>query len=212
MKKKLLIILSIIVLLLIATYIFISYQEKKIKNLQSQITYLEDEFIPMAFEISSNSNSEIKLKTVFYNLDGEKVGSKNLKLNGDELHIDFKVIDFSDDNYLFFPYGMMTDKMAATDIIPIYDAYDHNDFPEIYEGITELKDENGNVADKTSKEKIEKDLKNKFMFIKTGQEDFSGDSHGVAIHDIKSISEYKKGFVYEIICHPHTGAIESVLK
>lgn len=211
MKKKLIIILSIIVVLLISTYFFISFQESKIKTLESQVEYLQEEIVPMAFEISNNSDSKLKLKVVFYDLNGNEVGSDVLKLNGNELHIDFKVIDFSEDSYLFFPYGLYTDTMAPADLVTIFDKYEKRGFPSIYDGIEELQDQEGNVVDSKSQKHIVNELKHKFDLVKAGEEDLSGNSHGVAIHDIQSVSKFKKGFVYKVVCHPHTGALETVL-
>ena len=31
-----------------------------------------------------------------------------------------------------------------------------------------------------------------------------------AVHELKNISRFKKGFVYNVLCHPHTGGIEIV--
>jgi hypothetical protein len=31
---------------------------------------------------------------------------------------------------------------------------------------------------------------------------------GSAVHNMPGISEFKKGYTYSIVCHPHTGGIE----
>ena len=205
--------LGVAILLVIVTNIIHSHSEEKLVKLEEQVTYLTEEFTPMEFEISKYNNGEIKLKSVFYDMEGGKVGNKTFNLKGNELNFDFQVINIAPESYLFFPCGLYTDEMAMADSIKVFDAYNKNDFPEIYEGITEVKDKEGKEINKASKKEIEEQLSLYFKLTMDGVSEFTqADAHGVAVHDIKNVSSFKKGFVYKVVCHPHTGAIEIVKK
>ena len=205
--------LGVAILLVIVTNIIHSHSEEKLIKLEEQVTYLTEEFTPMEFEISKYDDGEIKLKTVFYDLEGEKVGNQTLKLMGNELNFDFQVINIAPESYIFFPCGLYTDEMAIADSEKVFDAYNKNDFPRIYSGITEVKDKDGKEINKASKKEITDQLSLYFKLTMDGVTEFSeADTHGVAVHDIKNVSSFKKGFVYKVVCHPHTGAIEIVKK
>ena len=70
-----------------------------------------------------------------YDLDGEKVGSKEYTVPGNELHVDTRVIKLSNGEHLFFPYGLYSDSMAMKDAFPIYDIYDKDGYPAIYSNL-----------------------------------------------------------------------------
>lgn len=200
------------VLLVMLSNVIRGCSERRKVELEQQIDFLTEEFSPMAFEISKNSNSEIKFKVVFYDINGNKVGDKVLKLDGEELNFDFQVIKLSDKSFLFFPCGIYTDQIPLNDAVNITDAYNNGGFPEIYNGLLELEDENGKKLDLASKTNITDSIEMYFSMVMDGQTEFATDAHGVAVHDIKKVYEFKKGFVYQVICHPHTGGIEIIKK
>lgn len=217
MNKKIkiggLITFAVVVILVVVTNIIHSASEKNIVELTEHIAYLEEEFTPMEFEISKYNDGDIKLKCVFYNMDGKKVGSKNVALNGNELNFDINVVKMDEDSFIFFPCGIYSEEMALADSIKIYDAYNDDGEPEIYEGITDIENDNGKKLSKKSKESIMEELKLYFaLMISNESPNSTKEVHGVAVHDIKNVNSFKKGFVYKVVCHPHTGAVEIVRK
>lgn len=194
-KSKIkIIIFSILAVLVIGSTFLLNFTSQKKDNLLQQIAVLQEEISPLEFEISSKNDGEIKLRTVFYDLNGKKVGSQNIKVTGEELNFDFQVIKLAEDSFLFFPCGIYTEQIALADSVKVFDAYNNGGFPEIYNGIENEK------------------LNLYFQLTMDGKKDFDADVHGIAVHDIKNISQFKKGFVYKVICHPHTGAIEIIRK
>ena len=206
-----LIALAVAILLVIVTNIIHKASEKNLVMLEEQVTYLTEEFTPMEFEISKYNDGVIKLKTVFYDMDGKKVGSDNINLKGNELNFDFNVIKLNEGSYLFFPCGLYTEDMALVDSYKVFDAYTKDEFPLIYRGLVDVKDTEGNKINKESKESIENEIKTYFNITKNGEvANAATPMHGVAVHDIKNVNSFKKGFIYKVICHPHTGAVEIV--
>lgn len=47
-----------------------------------------------------------------------------------------------------------------------------------------------------------------FEYILNGELEKLTNQYGSAVHDMQGISEFKKGYVYSVVCHPHTGGIE----
>ena len=177
-------------------------QAGEIKTLEEHVEYLEKEYVPMEFEITKKSDSEIKLKAIFYDLDGDKVGSKSIKIEGNELNIDFRTRKISENGYLFFPYGIYSDKVPMSESIKLYDEYDDNGFPAIYNGITDIKDDEGEKLNKKSQKFIEEQLEVEFLNIKDAE------SGGIALHDLENISDFKKNTIYKVVCHPSSGTLD----
>ena len=177
-------------------------QAGEIKTLEEHVEYLEKEYVPMEFEITKKSDSEIKLKAIFYDLDGDKVGSKSIKIEGNELNIDFRTRKISENGYLFFPYGIYSDKVPMSESIKLYDEYDDNGFPAIYNGITDIKDDEGEKLNKKSQKFIEEQLEVEFLNIKNVE------SGGIALHDLENISDFKKNTIYKVVCHPSSGTLD----
>ena len=187
----------------------LKFQEREIARLEDQIQYLEEEFVPMKFEIQEKKDSVISVKTKYYDMDGNEVGSSSVKLSGSELNFDFEVIQFSEKAFIFFPSGIYTDTMALVDKAVISGDYEKNGFPRIYDGM-KLYDAEGNPLDKDGTEQIRSQLSDYLNIVRKGAASSETEQHGVAVHDLKSVSEFKKGFVYKVVCHPHSGGIEIV--
>lgn len=210
-KKSFFVLLVFVCILVLAATVgcILKFQEKVIARLEDQIQYLEEEFVPMKFEIQEKKDSVISVKIKYYDMDGQEVGSSAVKLNGSELNFDFEVIKFSDKAYIFFPCGVYTDTMALVNETVISGDYEKDGFPSIYDGM-KLFDEDGNPLDAEGENQIREQLSNYFAIVRKGGSVSRTEQHGVAVHDLKSISEFKKGFVYKVVCHPHSGGIEIV--
>lgn len=198
-----------IVLVLITNIIHSCTQRKKVE-LEQQIEFLADDFTPMSFEVSKSKDSEIKLKTVFYNLDGKKISSESIKLSGQELNFDFQVVKLSDKSYLFFPCGIYTDQVSIVDATKVFDYYNKDGFPEIYKGIDKLKNDDGKRPDYASRSKIIDTVKLYFSMATGNQSDFATDTTSVAVHDMKNVNQLQKGDVYKVVCNPHSGDIRII--
>ena len=177
-------------------------QQDEITTLEQQVDFLEKEYVPMEFEITKKTDDEIKLQAIFYDLKGDKVGSQVIKIDGSELNIDFRIRKISENGYLFFPYGIYSDKVPMSESIKLYDEYDDKGFPAIYNGITDIKDDEGEKLNRKSKKTIEEQLETEFANIK------SVESGGIALHDLENISNFKKNTIYKVVCHPSTGTLD----
>ena len=195
--------------LAIGTKKYLEGTGKKIAELEDRVAYMKEDCVPLRFEIVQKKNSEIQVKVSMYDVQTEKkVGrSGSFTLAGEELHVDSQVIKLSDENFIFFPCGLYTDAMALTDSEKLYPLYDENGFPSIYGGVIDALDD-GSAVSQDDRVALGKELTGYFSLVKDGGESQSTEQYGTAIHELKSISQFKAGFVYELQCHPHTGGIE----
>lgn len=209
-KKSLFVLLVFIVILVLAATVgcILKFQEKIIAQLEDQIQYLEEEFVPMKFEIREKKDSNISVKIKYYDMTGEEVGSSEVKLSGNELHFDFEVIKFSDKAFIFFPCGVYTDTIAQINETKIFSDYEKKGFPKIYNGM-QFFDKDGKPLDEEGESQIKDQLSNYFAIACKGGSVSQTEQHGIAVHDLP-LSEFKKGFVYQVVCHPHSGGIEIV--
>ena len=102
MKKYVIVVGALILLMCVVGVIFHSCTGKKVAALEDQIAYLEKTMVPLRFKILSKDDSGIKVVVSTYDLDGEKVGSKEYTVPGNELHVDTRVIKLSNGEHLFF--------------------------------------------------------------------------------------------------------------
>lgn len=207
MKKYVIVVGALILLICTIGIVLHSCTEKKIAALEDQIAYLEKTMIPLRFKILSKNDSGIKVVVSTYDLDGEKVGSKEYTVPGNELHVDTRVIKLSNGEHLFFPYGLYSDSMAMKDAFPIYDIYDKDGYPAIY---SNLEGHSKEDLDKNSVIAIYTEVKDYFTVAKGDMTESMKNMHGVAVHDLQSLADFKIGFVYQLLCHPHSGAVEIV--
>lgn len=208
MKKFLFITLVVVIVLAAVFGCILKFQQKEIALLEDQIQYLEEEFVPLKFEVLERKDSQISVKIKYYDMDGNEVGSSDVKVNGDELHFDFQVVQFSDKAFIFFPCGVYTDKIAQVEETAVFTAYDDGGFPRIYEGMNFF-DKDGNPLDEEGVSQIKEQLSTYFALVSKGENSSRTEQHGITVHDL-AISEFKKGFVYKVVCHPHSGGIEIV--
>ncbi|MCR4938574.1 MAG: hypothetical protein K5930_00530 [Treponemataceae bacterium] len=187
----------------------LKFQQREIALLEDQIKYLEEEFVPMKFEVQERKDSNIAVKIKYYDMLGDEVGSSNIKVKGDELNFDFQVIQFSDKAFIFFPCGVYTDQMALIDEISVCGDYDYKGFPQIYNGM-QFFDKDSKPLDEEGVLQIKEQFSTYYAIASKGELASRTEQHGVAVHDLKSVSEFKKGFVYKVVCHPHSGGIEIV--
>lgn len=202
-------VLATAALLAVGTKRYLESTEKKIAELEERVASMKEDCVPMRFELVQKTDSAMSVQVSMYDVQtGNSAGkSKVFDLSGEELNVDFQVIKLSDENYIFFPYGLYTDTMRMVDSEKLFALYDENGFPAIYAGLIDAKDDG---ADSSQEDRLalSKTLTDYFAVVKEGAQSQAEEQYGTAIHDLKTISQFKTGFVYEVLCHPHTGGIE----
>lgn len=202
-------VLATVALLAVGTKRYLESTDRKVAELEERVAYMKEDCVPMRFEIARKKDSAIDVKVSMYDVQtGKKVGkASEFSLSGEELNVDFQVIKLSDGNFLFFPSGLYTDTMSLAESEKLYSLYDENGFPLIYSGVIDTKDD-GSEASQEDRVALGKALSDYFAVVKEGSQSQAEEQYGTAIHDLKTIAQFKTGFVYELLCHPHTGGIE----
>lgn len=202
---KLILLLVLILLLITAIKILpyiLSKQEEKIALLQDNIKILKKETIPIRFKVIERRNNISTIQIKFYDINDKEISSNTIKVVGDELNFDFSVVKQNllnaaqDKTYLFFPMKVFSDEIAPENGVSLIEFYNKDGFPLIYRGV-----------------EFTKDTKESFsglFYLISKNEKVSDFTYGNAVHDVKTISSFKKGFVYDIVCHTHSGGIEIV--
>ena len=196
-------------LLAVGTKLYVDRSERKVAELAERVAYMKEDCVPMRFEIVQKKDSRMQVKVSMYDvMTDRKVGrSGTFELSGEELHVDLQVIRLSEGNYIFFPCGLYTDTMALAESEKLYSLYDENGFPSIY-GASISGREDGTEISQEDRVALGKELSGYFALVKDGAESQDAGQYGTAVHDLKSVSQFKTGFVYSVLCHPHTGGID----
>ncbi|MCR4422248.1 MAG: hypothetical protein NUV32_07255 [Exilispira sp.] len=201
--KKYLWLIAIIILFIIAGFILkITYNfvvQSRV-NVEKAISILKDEFVPLKMKIFIDGN-KISYQLKFYDLMGTNVAALNNEISGNQLFIDFYVINIKD-NFLFFPYLIYSNEIPPVMGKKIFDIYEKNYdgilFPEIY-------------ASENMNENYLKFISSIWQAIKSGNITFfSSNYNGNALHLLSNISEIDPNSVYEFVCHTSKGGIEIV--
>ena len=196
-------------LLAVGTKLYVERTGRKVAELQERVSYMKEECVPMRFEIAWKRDSRMQVKVSMYDvMTGQKVGrSGSFELPGEELHVDFQVVRLSEGNFIFFPCGLYTDAMALAQSEKLYSLYDENGFPSIY-GASIGGREDGTEIGQEDRVALGKEFSAYFARVKDGGDDGADGQYGTALHELRSISQFKSGFVYSVLCHPHTGGID----
>jgi len=194
MKKRTLIIILILagLLLVFGIFYFITQiQENKISKLESKIDLLKEETIPLRFKILKKENGYINFALKLYDSDDNEIIRKEFQLKGTQLSFDFVVLPVND-KYLAFPYKIFTDEIAPENGELLYDLYDKNGFPQIY-----------NTAN------IDKDvyasLTSIFELLKTNNTDELDGIFGSMVQDVKKYNEFTEYQIYKVVIHTKGG-------
>ena len=178
--------------------VLLDYQKTRIESLQTEISALKEELVPVRFKIIEKTDSSVTVEMRFYDADNKEISIKKLKLNGTELTFDFNVVKMKNnrksDSYLFFPIKVFTDRIPPADGVEISGEYNKNEFPAIYDG-SGLSENDRKVVTDLYKIILEK-------------EPIIIEHFGSAVHDLKTISELKTGFIYRLVCHQSSGGME----
>lgn len=192
-------------------------QEQKIANLENMIADLKDELIPIKFKVEKIKHDKTFIRLLFLDLAGNKIKEEKLSLTGNEIHFDFQVVKLRDkkiasgknknqtlEQFLFYPYKIYSENIKPNDGIDLCRLYNKNNFPSIYKGFESfLNEDNKKYSNAYSKK-----LTQTFEYILNDELGKLAEQFGSAVHNMPGISEFKKGYTYSIVCHPHTGGIE----
>ena len=201
--KKYLWLIAIIILFVIAAFILkLTYNfvvQSKV-NAEKAIAILKAEFIPLKMKLYI-SDSTISYQLKFYDLEASNVAAVSGEISGNQLFIDFYVINIKD-SYLFFPhliYSNIIPPSMGKKLSEIYEKnYDGIMFPEIY-------------SSESMNENYLKFISSIWKAIKSGDISyFSSNYSGNALHLLSNISEIDRNAVYEFVCHTSKGGIEIV--
>lgn len=195
MKKKTLIILGISIFLLIAVTLvvlyFTKFQENRIEKLQAKIDFLKEETTPLRFKILSKEDSMITFALKFYDADNNEIQRYEQKLEGTQLSFDFVELPMND-KYIAFPYKIFTDKIAPEDGLLLYDLYDVDGFPQIF---------NSSEIDSDVKE----GLTYVFELLKANKTEELDGVFGSMVQDVKKYNEFIENQIYKIVIHTKGG-------
>ncbi|MEN8120773.1 MAG: hypothetical protein ABFS35_10520 [Bacteroidota bacterium] len=166
-------------------------QKNKIKQLEENIALLKEESIPLRFKILEKANDSISLVVKFYNADNKEINKIEQTLHGEELSFDFYVVPVKD-RYVAFPSKIFTDKMAANDGMILYEYYNKEGYPAIFNS-SEINPE------------LYEGLKDVYLKVKSGQLDSLNEHFGNMVHDIKEFKSFLPENVYSIVTHTKGG-------
>lgn len=179
---------------------------EKEEHLTNLVQELKEEICPVQFKIIKIKNGEITVDVKYLDLEGkEAAAKKTYTLIGEEIHFDFTVVKLDDsDNYLFFPKSLYTNGIAPKNGINLTEDYSVKGYPVIYNKYEKFVKQNDSRNIKIYQEMISK----LFGFVRGENTDLIQEQFGNAVHNMKGITDFKKGNSYKIICHPHKGSVE----
>ena len=189
--RNLIIIIIVGAALIFGYFKYIDRQKVKIKQLEDKIALLKAENTPMRFKITEKTQDSIKLVIKFYDADDVEINKIVTKLAGQELSFDFNVVAIKD-YYVAFPSKLFSNLIAASDGMVLYNIYDKNGFPQVFES-------------KNMDSDLKSGLEHLFTKIKSDQLDSINQQFGNMVHDIKGLKAFKPNIVYSIVCHSKGG-------
>ena len=171
-------------------------QEVKIAKLEDKIHFLKEQTVPLKFKILEKDDTNIKFIVKFLDQDGTEFNLDTFELTGQELSFDFYMVPVKDslknDLQIAFPYKIFTNKIAAKDGQLLFDLYDDEGFPQIFDA-DGIDDDFVNLMTEL------------FAKIKAGDtEDIKG-IYGSMVQDVQNLNEFAEGHAYEIIIHTKGG-------
>ncbi len=185
--------------------------EAKVAQLEERIAYMKEDCVPMRFEILEKKGDKMKVKTAFYDVSTDKKVGRNgtFELEGEELNVDFQILKLSEESFLFFPCGLYTNFMPMSESLKLYDLYGEDGFPDIYGSVIDG-NADGEALSEKDRAALQSAISSYFTATMAGGQSEAAEQYGTAVHDLKTVSQFKTGFVYKVLCHPHTGGIEIV--
>jgi hypothetical protein len=189
-------------------------QKARVKSLEERLSVLTETTRPVKFMLLSRSNGTITARFRFYDTTGKELAVFEQSWPGEELILDSVIIP-AGKRFLAFPCRFFTDAVAPKNGTAIFDFYDRDGFPAIYDGPS---------LDAAAR----RDLVDFFALARAAA-DYSGDTssgtnpgegvsggrvspddagvYGNAVHDLKELARFESGVVYALEFH-RSGAVE----
>ena len=194
-----------ILIIFVGCAIISNHQKEEIDTLEKVVSELKEEICPLQFKVLKSKNREIQIEVKYLDLEGKEASKRqSYNLSGEEIHFDFTVIKLNEKNYLFFPKTLYTNTIAPENGTNLTAHYSEKAYPVIYNKLEKFVKTDDSKNLKLYKEEIS----HLFSLVESENVDMINDKFGNAVHNMNGITEFKKGYSYKIICHPHTGSIE----
>jgi hypothetical protein len=172
---------------------FVILQKARLSGLESSISSMKEESVPLRFQVMARSGGGIEVKFKFYDEDGKVISVVEHSMAGESLFLDFSTIPVGG-RFIAFPKAAFTESIPAEKGISLLEYYDKDGFPQIF-------------ASKALDRKTKDGLSALYLQLKLGRQ--PGGSFGNAVHDIKEIKEFRIGTVYRAVARKK-GGIEIV--
>jgi hypothetical protein len=192
-------------------------EAEKIQELKS----LKEVSVPVRFIITDRANGKIKGEMQFYSIimddidkndmeyrinDGTLLASQPFELEGVEFFIDFlkyeeKLGQFAHSVYWVFPFRIYTDRIAPDQGTPIYDYYNSNKFPAVYNSFN---------LDEDKKQILSQYYSEIMQFGDLMDNDLKKRITGNVVHDLKNVANFKLNRWYDVAVHTKTGNVEYI--
>lgn len=197
---------SILVVGALAVGALVARQRFLIVKLEDRVALLKAETIPLRFMVLSRSDQSVSARFRFYDADGNEIAAFERSWNGSELFIDSIVVPVGG-RFLVFPSRVFTEAMAPRSGTGLFDYYDHDGFPAIF-------DSAGLDG------RLRSSLSVLFSRVKRsegaateagggGEPVAIPGSWGNAVHDLRRFREFEVGAVYSLTARS-TGGIEII--
>ncbi len=169
-------------------------QEKKIKQLEEEITFLKQETVPIKYKLLDNSNDTVKVSVKFFDLDGNTVNKHTFVLPGNVVSFDFAVVKFKDvhDRYIAFPEKIFTNKIAPSDGETLFKYYEKDGYPQIF-------------YSKDMSKKFRNGIEELYKMVKSGQYGNEIEVFGSMVENVRDPKYFKPGNIYKIVVHTKGG-------
>ncbi|MDR1429142.1 MAG: hypothetical protein LBI85_02540 [Spirochaetaceae bacterium] len=178
--------------------LFLENRKTVIQSLEERLSVLTETTAPLKFMVLSREQGTISARFRFYDTGGKELASFEQSWPGGELTLDSIIIP-AGTRFLAFPCRIFTDAVAPGEGTVIFDFYDRDGFPAIYD-------------DPSLDETLRHDLEVFFARARTAA-DYSDDSepepgvYGNAVHDLQHLARFEPGVIYTLEYHA-SGAVE----
>lgn len=217
-KRKKTIILIALGIVIAGTFLFFSLlpsisvgREKVLMGKTRELKELKETFVPLRFRVTQRENGAIKAEFRFYSMivddienidmeifsqDKEIAEPRFIEIAGNELFIDcIKIpnnnrLPYSPEILWVFPYRIFSDTVAPENALPLFQWYNNDGFPSIFNAL-EIED-----ADKKTLADIYANVQIADM--------------GNALHDLGKVARFRLNVWYDLAVHSKKGSLEFI--
>ncbi len=187
--KFLLIAFLVVAAAVLGVVVATSYQKVEIGRLETEVTDLKAETVPMRFVVDRRDETSLTVIVKFYDPTNTEVGRLDATLPGQELSVDVLVVPYRDGR-LAFPYRLFTNEIAPKDGTPLPQAYGVNGFPVILTQPTNKRQRDA-IADIYS--------------VVSTYAEMPAAAFGNAVHEVGKLATFETGVVYKVVVRSSGG-------